>query len=643
MCGICGWAGGPVELDGAEVAHSMAAAIAHRGPDGQGASELPGGRGAGWFGHRRLRIIDLTEAADQPMASPDGRLLLTFNGEIYNFRELRRRLMHAGRRFRSSGDTEVVLGAYERWGPACVERLDGMFAFALWDADRRHLLLARDRTGKKPLFYTLGHGRLTFASEVKALGRAPWVRLRPDLTQLPALLSLGCCSAPATPYESVLQLPPAHVATFDPAAGRLALRRYWSALPERSARRADGDLISGLRDDVEAATRRRMISDVPLGALLSGGIDSSVVVAMMQRHAQEPVRTFSVGFPEETSYDERRYARAVARHLRTAHTEFAVHADAAGLLDRLIWLHDGPFGDSSAIPTYLVCAAARRDVTVVLTGDGGDEVFAGYQRFAAAALSRLAPSPLVKPALAAVRHLPAGTGYHDPVRRLRRFLTTIDRPLERRYLGWLAIFDGDFLGAVAQRQGAADEAAAPFTRFTREAARLPPVDRILYANLSTYLPDDLHVKVDRMSMAHSLEARSPLLDTAVIERLAPVRARDKVGFRQVKPLLRRAFGPLLPSIVWERPKHGFGVPIDRWFDGELGVLFGDEVLGADGHLRTVLDGRLLSELHADHRDGTGRHGARLWMLLTLERWLRDCARAQPLREPSANVVSGIER
>jgi asparagine synthase (glutamine-hydrolysing) len=643
VCGICGWAGGAAQAGEEGIVRAMATALAHRGPDSEGALELGVDGGVGWFGHRRLRVIDLSAAADQPMTSPDGRLALTFNGEIYNFRELRRWLAQDGWRFRSSGDTEVVLAACARWGAAAVQRLDGMFAFALWDARRRALLLARDRTGKKPLFYVLGGGRLTFASEVKALARAPWLRLEPDLGQLPALLAFGCCSAPATPYRGVRQLPPGHLAQFDVCAGRLTVSRYWTALPHTAPRTAGADVVRSLRSDVETATRRRLVSDKPLGALLSGGIDSSIVVALMARHASEPVRTFSAGFPDEPTYDERAHARDVARHLGTEHTEFAVQADTIGLLDRLIWLHDGPFGDSSAIPTYLVCAAAREHVTVVLTGDGGDEVFAGYQRFAAAALARLLPSPLQAPARAAARRLPAGPGYHDPVVRLRRFLAVADGPLEQRYLGWLEIFDRDLLSATLGRERAAEEAEAPFMSCVTAADDLPALDRILYANLATYLPDDLLVKLDRMSMAHSLEARSPLLDTAVIERLARVRARDKIGLRTVKPLLRRAFGPLLPEAIWRRPKHGFGVPVDRWFDGPLGDVYGDEVLGHGGRLQTMLDPAVLRRLHTAHRAGTDRHGARMWTLLTVERWLRDCARDEPLREPSAAVVSAESR
>jgi asparagine synthase (glutamine-hydrolysing) len=619
----------------------MAGAIAHRGPDGQGTAPLPGDGIEGWFGHRRLRILDLSHAADQPMSTPEGGLLLTFNGEIYNFRELRRELESAGHCFRSSGDTEVVLLAYAQWGTGCVERLDGMFAFALWDAAGSRLLLARDRTGKKPLFYTLGDKRLTFASEIKAVVRAPWVQLEPALDQLPALLTFGCCSAPHTPYRGVWQLPPGHLATFEPDGGNFSVNRYWTVLPSGGIRPGD-EFIGGLRGDVDAATRRRMVSDVPLGALLSGGIDSSVVVALMQRNTGEPVRTFSVGFPDETTYDERPHARAVARHLKTNHTEFAVQADAAALLDRLIWLHDGPFGDSSAIPTYLVCEAARQHVTVVLSGDGGDEVFAGYRRFVAAALSRGVPAAIVPLARALAGCVPVGDSYHDRGRQARRFAASLDRPLEGRYLGWLSIFDSDLTEALLGATDVADQAAAPFMGFVGEAASLPPVDRIVHANFCTYLPDDLHVKVDRMSMGHSLEVRSPLLDTAVIERMASVRARDKIGFRRPKPLLMRACGPLLPQSVWDRPKHGFGVPIDLWFDGRLGEIYSDEVLGADGQLQRILDGAVLSELYAAHRAGEARNGARLWTLVTMERWLRDCAQREPLREPSASVASGIE-
>lgn len=640
MCGIAGWIGTAAVRDGDATARAMAAAIAHRGPDGSGVAPISAGqRASGYLAHRRLAVIDLSDRADQPMTTRDGGPTLVFNGEIYNFVELRRALEDCGVSFRSSGDTEVVLRAYEQWGPGFVSRLDGMFALAIWDPMESRLLLARDRTGKKPLFWTLAGGRMTFSSEIKGLSAAPWVRLEPDRDRLPEFLTFGCVDAPRTFYREIQQLPPATTLLFHPADARIAEERWWSPMPHGPARRVDGAFEAELRDALDKAVERRMVADVPVGALLSGGIDSSLITALMVRHAPGRVRTFSAGLVDEPTYDERSFARTVADRLGTDHTEFAVRTDAAALLDRLVWLHDGPFGDSSAIPTYLVCQAARSEVTVVLTGDGGDEVFGGYERFTAAALSRLLGPRAVGLAQALVRHLPAGDGsYHDSRARLTRFLSAAQEPLPRRYLRWVSVFPPERVSELTGSRDGGD----PLLARIAEAQGLPEVDRILYANFCTYLPDDLHVKVDRMSMAHGLEARSPLLDTSVIDLLAPVRARDKVGLRYPKPILRRTFRSLVPDEIWHRRKHGFGVPMDVWFDGELGVLYADEVLSRDGRLRTWIGADQLQSLFDGHRAGV-RAGPQLWTLLTLERWLRAVERPGALAEPAEPALDGASR
>lgn len=638
MCGICGWVGGPAEPGGAEVVRSMADAIAHRGPDGDGFHEATGDT-PGWLGHRRLKILDITEAAHQPMIS-DGGHALVFNGEVYNFAELRRELSARGHAFRSTGDTEVVLRAFEEWGADAASRLDGMFALAVWDARARTLVLARDRIGKKPLFYALdGAGRLTFGSEIKALAACPWITLEPDWPQLASFLTFGYVPHPASAYVGIRQVEPGMLVEFDATAGIARARRYWSALPSPPPLAPDAQTLAGVRLLLGAAVKRRMVSDVPIGALLSGGIDSSIVTALMTKQGDRDVQTFAVGFPDEASFDERGHARAVAEHLGTTHTEFAVRADAVALLDRLVWLHDGPFADSSAVPTYLVCSAARTRVTVVLTGDGGDEVFAGYQRFAAAALSRLLSAPVAAGLRSVLPLLPGSGSYHDPRKRLERFLGSADRPLEERYLNWVRIFDRSLVGSLLGVPGAGAEES--FTRPVAQAraAGLAPVDALVYANFCTYLPGDLAVKVDRASMGSGLEARAPLLDTALVEFAARLPARHKVGFARPKPLLRRAFGQMLPAEVWRRPKHGFGVPMDRWFRGDLGTLYADEVLSGTGRLADVLAPSELRRLWADHQDGCADHGARLWTLLTLERWLRDIAGGAPLREPCATGVA----
>jgi asparagine synthase (glutamine-hydrolysing) len=636
MCGICGFVGRGEDLGSREVVDAMSSALVHRGPDEAGRIAIEAGGDpsvTGWLGHRRLRILDLSAAAAQPMLSDDGSVALTYNGEIYNFRRLRAELEVKGHRFRSSGDTEVVLRAYVEWGDRFLERLDGMFALALWDARVGRLLLARDRTGKKPLFYCEAGSTLVFASEIKAIARAPWVRLEPALERIPAFLVHGYVPWPETFYRSVRQVPPGAVVTYDARAGALAVRDYW-APPLRPT--GDRPAPGAIAAELDRATIDRMVADVPLGAFLSGGIDSSVVVALMARASSEPVRTFSAGFPDERSFDERPWAEQVARHLGTQHTSFAVRADAVALLDRLIWMHDGPFGDSSAIPTYLISKLAAEHVRVVLSGDGGDEVFAGYDRFAAARLAGAVPPVLSRPARAVAERLPASTAYGSPVVRLRRFLAAAGEPLLERYLGWVSVFGPDHLAQVA-----GDDADALFAsateRFRTAAAELQTgntLDRIVHANLRTYLPDDLNVKVDRMAMAHSLEVRSPFLDTRVLELLARVRAARRIGLRQVKPLLRGALEPLLPPEIWRRRKHGFGVPVGTWFQGDLGEVFRDEVLGPDACVRDVLAVEGVEAMFEEHRAGRANHGGPLWTLLTLERWLRSCAGGAPLAEPA---------
>ncbi len=624
--------------------------LRHRGPDGEGEAEISGtAEGVtlrGWLGHRRLKILDLSGAAHQPMANESGSVLVTYNGEVYNYRELRRELQAKGASFRSTGDTEVVLRAYEEWGEACVEHLDGMFALALWDKRTATLLLARDRTGKKPLFYSTAGGRLTFGSEIKSITACPWVTRSLDAKRLPEYLTFGYVPHPHTLYSDVQQLPPGTLLTFGPR-GQSGPKAYWDALPEQPWLRPEPRTYERVRQLLRSATARRMASDVPLGALLSGGMDSSIVVALMVEAATEPVHTFSIGFPEEPSFDERDPARQVAAHLGTRHTEFAVELDAVSLMDRLLWHHDQPYADSSAIPTFVVSRLAREHVKVVLNGDGGDEVFGGYDRFRAAALSRTLPSAVARAGRRAARSLPRDAGYYSLQRRAERFLELADRPVHERYQSWIAVAHGPLLDdLLAPEIRALISRAGPDEAMRRQyerVAHLPELDQILYANFRTYLPDDLAVKMDRMSMANSLEARSPFLDTALIEYMARLPARHKVGLRRLKPVLRQAFYPLLPEAIWNRKKHGFGVPMGNWFRGELGTMFEDEVLAAGARSSDFLSRSCLRRLWDEHQSATHEHGFRLWTVLTLEHWLRSLERPQELEPPRGSLVGATDR
>ncbi len=577
------------------------------------------------------------------MSDESGEVVITYNGEIYNFRELRHELEAQGVRFRSTGDTEVVMRAYGHWGEAMFSRLDGMFAIAVWDARRGRLLLGRDRVGKKPLFYaSTGSGQgVAFGSEIKAVLACPGVERSADWSRLGEFLVFGYVPHPDTLFRGILQVPPGSYVAFD-AGGLHDPIRYWDALPAVQDLSDDASVRGGIARLLEQAVHRRLISDVPLGALLSGGIDSSLVVALMSRHADEPVHTFSIGFPDEPSYDERSAARAVAEHFGTRHTEFAVQVDAIGLLERLLWHHDQPFADSSAIPTYLVCGLAKEHVTVVLNGDGGDEVFGGYDRFRAAAIARRLPPFAARAALALAGLLPRNDGYFGLRRRAQRFLDQADAPVQDRYQSWISVFP-PALAAELTGRPAADLTASMTRRYERAgSAGLPVLDQILHANLETYLPDDLAVKMDRMSMAHALEARSPFLDTALIDYVARLPARRKVGLRSVKPMLRKSFGDLLPAWVWDRPKHGFGVPVGTWLRGELRPLIEDELLSAGARTHDLLPGADLRGLYAEHVSGRANHGGQLWTMLTLERWLRSLERPLALDPPADSGLPVVE-
>ncbi len=646
MCGICGFVGPPAEPIDVVAARRMRDALAHRGPDGAGEQAITFGGSrplAGWLGHRRLKVIDLSDAAHQPMSSDDGQVSLTYNGEIYNFQELRRELVARGHQFRSSGDTEVILRAYLEWGDDAITRLDGMFALAIWDARSGRILLARDRTGKKPLYYSMLGGRLTFASEIKSILLAPWVTGTPDLSRIPEFMTFGYAPCPATMYEGIFQLPPACTLVYE--RGTLGQPRpYWdwtwpsSDEPAPSASEVPGRVAELMRE----AISRRLVSDVPLGALLSGGIDSSIAVGLMAGMTSEPVHTFCIGFSEDASFDERSYAQMVAKRFKTEHREFVVRVEAATLLDRILWHHDQPFADSSAIPTYLVCQLAREHVTVVLNGDGGDEVFAGYDRFRAAALGRALHPMAARAGRQLSRLIPAGDGYRSPRRRAERFFELGGLGVKDRYQRWISVLNRDLLRATLATGPAWDldqeRVEASMLACYGRSSGAPVLDQILYANFKTYLPDDLAVKMDRMSMAHSLETRSPFLDTAVIDYVSRIPAVRKIGLRRVKPLLRRAFWPLLPKEIWDRKKQGFGVPMGRWFRTELREPYQDEVLSPGARGAAIFDRPALARAWQEHQSGDQDHGPRLWTILTVERWLRTCE-AEPSMTPPPTSVS----
>jgi asparagine synthase (glutamine-hydrolysing) len=622
MCGICG----VVNTDGAPVSASVLRAMTdtlrHRGPEASRVHVDETVPGVG-LGHTRLRILDLREVADQPMASDDGSVLLTFNGEIYNHRELRETLRAGGATFRTTSDTEVLLRLYESKGAAAVSEIDGMFAFAVWDARRARLVLGRDRAGKKPLYYATTARLFAFASEIKALLKHPELSPDIDTAALPQFFLYGYAPSPLTLYRGIRQVPPGHVLVVG-TDGRLTLSQYWDVpleAPESGAEWTEEAAAAELRRRLAAAVERRLIADVPLGAFLSGGLDSSVVVALMAGQGGEPVRTFSIGFADAPAYDETGYAEAVARKFGTRHTTFVVEPSAVELIERLVWHHDGPFADSSAVPTYLLASLARQHVTVALNGDGGDELFAGYLRFYAALVAERVPSWAWRLAARAAALLPDVGTHRSPLRRLKRFAGSAALPFARRLTRWAGVFYEDLSRLLPHAVDGFEPAG--LEALLARSRHVSDLNRLLYLNFKTYLLDDLLVKMDRCSMAHALEARSPFLDTAVVEFAFRLPDRFRLRGRQTKYLLRRAFADLLPPEILTRGKMGFGVPLQQWFRSDLRDYLGDHLLASLPRLASYVDHRYVRRLCEEHVAGAADHSHRLWTLLTFEVWLRE--------------------
>jgi len=620
MCGLAGvlnFDGRPV---GRDLLRRMAETLRHRGPDAEGLYEDTQAAPSVGLAHRRLSIIDLSQQADAPLGNEDGSVQVALNGEIYNFLELKEPL-RARHSFRSQGDTEVIAHLYEERGEAAIAALDGMFALALWDARARRLLLARDRVGKKPCYYWSDSRRFVFGSEIKAL-LAAGVPAEFDDAGLPEYVAYGYVPTPRTLFRGIKKLPPATILTID-AQGAGQPRPYWELRYPKAHEVQPLSLDEAaerVRASLKAAVKKRLISDVPLGVLLSGGVDSSAVAALMAELVPGRLKTFVVGFEGHSFYDEREPAERVARHLGSEHHASVVKPDAAALVETLLHHHDEPFGDSSALPTYLVAQEARRHVTVVLNGDGGDEVFAGYDRFQAALIAERLPRPLRAALRLVARVLPYGDTHYSLWRRARRFADKSALDELPRIFSWHSFFDLPTLHALFP---ALDEAQV-LSSYRTALAVWPDatlLSRLLYLNVSTYLLDDLLPKMDRMTMAHGLEARSPLLDTELMELAARLPDQVKRRGSRGKLALKRAVEPLLPPGILERPKHGFGLPIGEWFRGELRPLV-DDALRSGARLSRRLPAGALGRLLDEHQSGRSDRGHQLWTLLTLELWLR---------------------
>jgi asparagine synthase (glutamine-hydrolysing) len=632
MCGITGgiWTDPDKGIDAALLGR-MTDAIRHRGPDDEGQYQtdfqvrppyeaMPGIA----LGHRRLSIIDLS-TGQQPMCNEDGTVWIAFNGEIYNYDYLRRRLEGSGHKFRTSSDTETIIHLYEDEGPDCFAHLNGMFAVALWDARRRRLVLGRDRLGKKPLVYRQDSGRLLFASELKSLLEVPGIPREIDPSAIDEYLTYQYIPHPNTIFRGYRKLPPGHWAVWQD--DKLEVKPYWN--PDFGVERRVPAIqaIDQLRVLVENAVQIRLRSDVPLGAFLSGGIDSSIVVALMQKLSAEPIKTFTIGFPVK-EYDESGYAERVANHLQTHHTTMQVTPDAVAILPKLVWHYDEPFADSSAIPTWYVSELTRQHVTVALSGDGGDELFAGYPRYRAVALAGMFDRVPPMKSLAAAhawQFLPASGRQKSLLRQAKRFSEALALPAERRYLDWISIFNesrraelynDDFLAGLSTDPAAFVRAA------WRRCQGRDAVTAASLTDLVTYLPCDLMTKVDIASMAHGLECRAPLLDYRVVEFAASLPVRLKYRGGKGKWLLRQAFGHLLPPEVFSRKKMGFGVPLDYWFRNELRELTRDTLLSDSARSRQFFRPESVQKLFDEHDRRFFDHSARLWALVMLETWLR---------------------
>jgi asparagine synthase (glutamine-hydrolysing) len=621
MCGIFGI----LQIDGAPVERAslkaMAARTVHRGPDDDG-YHIDGPCG---IGMRRLSIIDLA-GGHQPLSNVAGTLTLVCNGEIYNFRELRQELQAQGHRFLTGSDSEVILHGYAQWGDDVVQHLNGMFGFALWDAGRRRLLVGRDRLGIKPIYVYRDARRLAFASEAKALLALPGVSARIDPSALYSYLNLGYVAAPSSMFQDISKLPPATVVAIE--HGKAQERRYWRIPQETERGTTEKDWIERIRAQLAQSVRMQMVSDVPIGAFLSGGIDSSTVVGLMARQTDRPIQTYAIGFEgaaAEQYYNELPYARQVAKLFGTEHREIVVKPDAAKLLPRLLWHMDEPVADTAFITTYLVSEFARRDVKVILSGVGGDELFGGYRRYLGdhyqEQFGRL-PAWLRRAATSAGRRLPSDR--HSPLLNLSRlakgFLESAELPLEERYQSYVEVFSVDAVHKLLRAHGASatDRIGDAF----RLAGGEDALNRMLAVDAETQLPDDLLQLTDKMSMATSLECRVPLLDHELVELAARMPQDVKIRGGRLKHALKEAVSDILPRDIIERKKRGFGTPMGAWLKQDLApmmhMLLSKDTIGQRG----LFDFGEVSELIALHEanriDGTDR----LLALMNLEIWSR---------------------
>jgi len=630
MCGICGkiYFDPNARID-EHLIRRMCDVIKHRGPDESGVYV---DRHVG-LGHRRLSIIDLA-TGQQPMCNARQDIWIVYNGEIYNFPELRKELELLGYSFHSHSDTEVIIHLYDEYGTVCVNYLRGMFAFAIWDKRRQRLFLARDRTGQKPLFYMLTDEAILFASEIKSLLQDSTVKRELNLTAMHHYLTYGYVPPPDTMFQNIRNLPPAHILVYQD--GTIKKEQYWTLSYMPKIRMDRHAMEERLQDLLQEAVKIRMISDVPIGTFLSGGIDSGTVVALLSQYSEQPVKTFSIGFQEE-EFNELPYARLVAERFGTEHHEFIVEPNAVEILPKLVWLFDEPFGDSSAIPTYYVSQMTGQHVKVALNGDGGDESFAGYLRYVGYVLVRYYRTiphkirnallaPVVNMLYAGVNRNPVPFWLRTLLRRIKLLSDLSLEPKRDHYVDNLVIFRNNlkldlFTDDVRNQLRGINSLNYMFQYFDAGNAE-HFTDKMLYSDVMTYLPGDLLVKVDRMTMAHGLEGRSPFLDHKLMEFVATIPPQYKLRGTRLKFILKKLGKAWLPEQILTREKKGFSVPIGKWFRHELRDMVHDVFSSSYLIKEGIFNNVMLQHILQEHQSGKIDYRHHIWLFLNLELWYR---------------------
>lgn len=602
---------------------AMCSELRRRGPDDEGlyfnSSSSVG------LGHRRLSIIDISSAGHQPMHNEDKTVWIVFNGEVYNFKTLKADLELKGHKFSSDADTETVIHLYEEYGEDCLKYIRGMFAFAIWDEKSQTFFAARDRAGKKPFIYSNSGGRFCFASGFSSLLSSRFIEKKINLSAIHYYLTFGYIPSPLTIYQNVFKLPPAHMLLL--RDGKLQVKKYWELNYSKKADISEEDARDETLRLLKESVRMRLYSDVPLGAFLSGGIDSSAVVALMSEASAQKVKTFSIGFAEK-DYNELKYARIIAKRFDTEHREFIVKPNALEVLPLLVEMYGEPYADSSCIPTYYVARETKKYVTVALNGDGGDESFAGYERYRAMLLAesyQKKPEVFRKIIYGLAEILPDSVNSKNKLRRIKRFLSAVNLPAEERYLRWVSVFDKGLLREVYSHdfyeKVSENYSSNLLSMYFNNHHKIDnTLDNILEADINTYLPDDLLVKVDIAAMANSLEGRSPFLDHKLMEFAAGLPEEYKIKKNINKYILKMALKNMVPEEILSRGKMGFGVPVGRWFKHELKPFLMETLLSDISLSRGYFNPETVRFLVKEHAEGRKDFTFQLWALLMLELW-----------------------